>query len=402
MSDSIVRIKTMRMAVWKVAYAVLIVSCAVYCVSANVGHALAQVSEGGDQNPDHTINYREAQPLPLPLAPHYTDEDFAKTMLDALRSDNSGPGASPREHSNGSAGKPIEQLPKNDFEDYLGEPLLNVQNEAYEKFDFGSANLPFSTARAVPDNQYPYRAVGKLFFLIDDKAKTCTASLIKRGVVVTAAHCVAEFGKNRYYSGWQFAPGYRNGAAPYGTWTAVKAAVLTSYLDGSDPCQTKGVICPNDIAVVALNPKTDASGNKSYPGDTTGWFSYGWDRSGFTSAGLAHITHLGYPGCLDNAGIMERNDAQGAMDDLRSSNAIIGSLMCDGSSGGPWLVNFGVSPGLTGTTSGLSPAANKVVGVTSWGSTINAVKWTGASPFLSSNIKPLVDTICKSYSDTCE
>ena len=299
-------------------------------------------------------------------------------MLDALGAKTQGPRR--KGIRVGGPGAPGNTPPKNSLEKELDPPRLKPENQSYEKFDFGSAIFPFSAAQAQPDNQYPYRATGKLFFLIDGKSYICTASLIKPGIIVTAAHCVADLNKHRYHSGLQFVPAYRKGPAPYGAWTAAKPLALPGYLTGTESCQTKGVVCQDDVAVVALNPQTDGSGKKSYPGDTTGWFSYGWNRSGFTPSGLAHITQLGYPGCLDSAGMMERNDAQGALDDLQSGNTIMGSLMCGGSSGGPWLVNFGLTPGLTGTTTGLSPAANQVVGVTGWGSTSDAVKWIGRQP----------------------
>jgi hypothetical protein len=75
--------------------------------------------------------------------------------------------------------------------------------------------------------------------------------------------------------------------------------------------------------------------------------------------------------------------------------------MCGGSSGGGWLINFGIAPALTGTSLGAAPMQNQIIGVTSWGSTDNAVKWMGASPFLSSNIVVLVNNACKAYPEAC-
>jgi V8-like Glu-specific endopeptidase len=229
----------------------------------------------------------------------------------------------------------------------LGAPAPQpVQPETSVPLDFGIANLPFSTARADLDpaqtnEQYPYRAAGKLFFRIGSNNYICSASLIKKGLVITAAHCAANFGTRAYYSDWQFVPGYRNGVAPFGIWTVAQAYILTPYFDGSDACQQRGVICQDDVAVLALNPQTDNSGRRYYAGTSAGWFSFGWDKVGFAQK-ITHITQIGYPGCLDNAGLMERNDAQGAIDLTYSNNTIAGSLMCGGSSGGPWLINFGV------------------------------------------------------------
>jgi hypothetical protein len=125
-------------------------------------------------------------------------------------------------------------------------------------------------------------------------------------------------------------------------------------------------------------------------------------HSGFTAEHITHITQLGYPACLDNAALMQRNDSQGAIDSDNSDNTIVGSLMCGGSSGGPWIMNFGLQPALTGTQFGLAPSPNAIIGVTSWGSTSNAVKWMGASPFLADNVKKLLDAACNDHPAACE
>jgi hypothetical protein len=163
--------------------------------------------------------------------------------------------------------------------------------------------------------------------------------------VVTAAHCVANYGKKTFQSGWQFVPGYSNGSAPYGTWTVAFAYVLTSYYDGTDPCAQSGVVCQDDVAVLVLNPQSG-----KYVGSTVGWFGYEYG-GGFTSAGLAAITQLGYPGGLDSALYMERTDSQAYTSSSSSNNHVIGSNQNQGSSGGPWVENFGLPSALTGETS---------------------------------------------------
>ena len=261
--------------------------------------------------------------------------------------------------------------------------------------DFGTNNHPFTTVRADlsglnTNTAYPYRAAGKLFFNIGSSPYVCSASLIKPGIVVTAAHCVANYGRSQFYNSWQFAPGYRNGAAPFGVWTAYTVYILTAYYNGTDNCAQYGVICPDDVAVIVLN---------GTPGKTTGWFGY-WYGGGFTN-GLAQITQLGYPNGLDYGAYMERNDSYGYINGSLSNNTIIGSNMNGGSSGGPWIENFGLASLLTGETNGSFPYQNVVVGVTSWGYTSTAPKEAGASPFTSGNIQFLVSTMCSWYPGNC-
>jgi V8-like Glu-specific endopeptidase len=284
---------------------------------------------------------------------------------------------------------------------FLGTPAT-VSDDGVGSQEFGTSNHPFSTAMAdlvggvtATNTSYPYRASGKLFFKIGDSTYVCSASLIKRGVVVTAAHCVANYGARQFYGSWQFVPGYRNGAAPYGVWSVAQAWVKTSYYNGTDGCAVYGVVCPNDVAILTLS--TQSGG---YPGTATGWYGYGWGGFGFAGT-LTQVTQIGYPVCLDSGVFMERNDSYGFVSAPNSNNTVIGSLMCGGSSGGPWLVNFGIRPVLSGTASGTASDPNIVVGVTSWGYTSVGVKEQGASPFTAANVPSLVTSACTAVPAAC-
>jgi V8-like Glu-specific endopeptidase len=261
--------------------------------------------------------------------------------------------------------------------------------------EYGTANHPFTTMRvdSVGNNlskTYPYAAVGKLYFNDGASRYMCTASLIKRGVVVTAAHCVAAFGQKRFYTNFQFIPALYDSSAPYGVWNWASATVMTSYFAGTDSCAARGVVCQNDVAVIRLAPQ-----GGQFPGTSTGWLGYGWDGYGFTPNNLALIDQLGYPASHDSGLRMQRTDSQGFVSASYSGNTVWGSRQTGGSSGGPEVVNLGILPVLS-TSLGYEASANVVVGVTSWGYTDAAIKQQGASPFTSSNIVPLINTICAS------
>jgi len=332
-------------------------------------------------------DFVNSRPMPLPLATGPID------MVPSLK-DLGTPGFSPGAVGNGRT-NPIT-LPLPTISDHDGD----MQGPGPD--EFGTSNHPFSTARAdlvtaATNTQYPYSASGKLWFQNQNNNWfVCSASMIKRGIVVTAAHCVANYGQEQFYHNWHFFPGRRSGVAPYGDWTVSQAWIKTSYFSGTDNCAVFGVVCPNDVAVLILNTK-----NGGYVGTQTGWYGYGWNGFGFYQ-GLTHISQMGYPLCLDNGTRMERNDSHGFVSSSNSSNTIIGSLMCGGSSGGPWLNNFGIRPTLTGTGNGTAPNSNIVVGVTSWGYIDNAVKQQGASPFTSNNIVSLVNSACNSQPAACQ
>ncbi|WP_038770696.1 trypsin-like serine peptidase [Burkholderia pseudomallei] len=344
------------------------------------------LSEHGSQA--SSIDFKNAIPIPLPkpiVAP--------PTMLDSLMY-NAKPSLGVPGYSPGGAGDG-KQRPMR-----LVAPM-DLNQIGIEPQEFGSSNQPYTTSQvnAYGDNTqyyYPFRPAGKLFFNIGSASYLCSASLIKRGVVVTAAHCVANFGQRQFYSNWVFVPDYSNGSAPYGVWSAASATVMTSYYDGTDSCAVSGIVCQNDVAVILLAPQ-----GGSYAGNSAGWYGYGWNGYGYNPSGLALIDQLGYPVALDSGVFMERNESQGYVSSGYSNNTIIGSLMTGGSSGGPWLVNLGMPPTLSGTTFGNSGAHNTVVGVTSWGFTDLAVKQQGASPFTSSNIVTLVNTVCSGTPAAC-
>ena len=253
------------------------------------------------------IDFVHAQPLQLPSVPSRSAEEARQDLIDALTSPPflGVPGYEPGAPGSGTItllrlGVPSPSAPLD----------ANAQEATPE--EFGASNHPFSTAQAdlsaATNTLYPYRATGKLFFNIGTRTATCSASLIKRGIVVTAAHCVAQFGTNQLYTNWHFVPGYRNGSAPFGVWIVQAVAVLTAYLNGTDTCAQAGVICRDDVAVLLLSPQ-----NNAYPGAATGWYGYGYNGTGFTGVGVTHITQLGYPGCLDNGFYMERNDSHGVI-----------------------------------------------------------------------------------------
>jgi len=275
---------------------------------------------------------------------------------------------------------------------------------AVTSFNYGGTELPFSTSRVELNGKlynskvYPYSASGRLEVrYADGSIGICSATLIAKGLLVTAAHCVAEFGFGYNSVGATFYAGYFNGKKPFPAAYGIAAAVLPSYLDGTDGCAVPGFVCLSDVALIILAPK----GSK-YVGTRTGWLNVGMDLWGYTSALETHITQLGYPSGIDDTYQMMRNDSQGFIASAAFAfNTIIGTQMNQGSSGGPWINNFGTPGALTGAFSGYAPNTNVIVGVTSWGFADGTALAAGASLFTSSNIGTLVTIACTAYPAVC-
>ncbi|MGW6707396.1 trypsin-like serine peptidase [Streptomyces sp. NPDC054956] len=85
--------------------------------------------------------------------------------------------------------------------------------------------------------------VGALFAGGLDGGHFCTAAVVRsedRDVIATAAHCLGDLDDT-----W-FAPGYRDGKAPYGLWKLTDMYVAPDWTDGGNP--------DHDIAFATLAP----------------------------------------------------------------------------------------------------------------------------------------------------
>lgn len=257
---------------------------------------------------------------------------------------------------------------------------------------YGSFGIPFTSTRVALVNRktrvksnspaflsasYPYSAIGRLTFNRGADSYVCSASLIRRSVIVTAAHCLMDVGSNGgWFTNWQFTPGYFRASPaskpvqPFGVWLWAQADVPPTWSSGSDSGSEDAR--NNDVAVIIL----DVDRRGKFIGDTTGWLGYGFNNYSFVSSpktgnlAVAQVSTLGYPCELDNCSIMQRTDGPTYQTTVDSALQYWqGSNMTGGSSGGPWIVNFksqepvyydGASPG--------DEATPRVIGVTSWGS----------------------------------
>lgn len=316
-------------------------------------------------------------------------------------------------------------------------------------YGIGRDKWPYTTARVAsssenatddlidsPVSAIPYRQTGKLMMLFGTTWYQCTASLVLPNVLVTAAHCVHDYGLGEagFADSVYWVPantGVPDGVSPgpFGVWNATDVVIANSYYAGTDTCarSAPGIVCNNDIAVVALASNGGQKAGQVLEG-TYGWGynGYSYVRSpAFKNLVVADITQLGYPGSFDNGYQMQRNNSfgkyvvqVGRKTTTRKPllNTQLGSALTGGSSGGPWLVNFGTVPSIdSGASLGNYSASNVVVGVTSYGYTEVGINVQGASFFgqnhefpLSAygiygagNIGALLNSMCTFKPDAC-
>jgi hypothetical protein len=127
-------------------------------------------------------------------------------------------------------------------------------------------------------------------------------------------------------------------------------------------------------------------------GDVTGSLGYQTQR---LFPNHAHL--LGYPGNLDSSAKIHQVTA-GSFRTASPNSAEYGSDMGGGSSGGPWVQNFGTAA--AGQTGGLNAGRNLVVGITSYGYTNTGIKVQGSS-IPDSRFVSLLKSVCAHRAGNC-
>lgn len=238
-------------------------------------------------------------------------------------------------------------------------------------------SAPATTAVAASSNAYlsatfPYSAIGKLNFKAYDMDSYCSASVILKSVIITAAHCMQDYGAGtEHFDSYVFRPASYQGSSPYGEWTPIASTWANTWSQGNDVGEGSAV--DNDLAVMILAKNASGQFISEVLG---GHLNYSWNNYSFFKSKktgnlwTAAVTTLGYPGLLDNGEILQRSDGPAYLTSISEAYQIYqGSNLTGGSSGGPWLVNFGYENPVfsNGAGTGQKATANVVIGVTSWG-----------------------------------
>jgi V8-like Glu-specific endopeptidase len=114
-----------------------------------------------------------------------------------------------------------------------------------------STGTDFETNPA-DDTTFPNRVHGKIFMTTTGGVNAkCSGTVVDSphgNVVVTAAHCIYTGG---YFTNFVFVPGYRNGNAPLGVWSAKQLIAPSGWIANS----VTGPSTANDIGIAVMNPR---------------------------------------------------------------------------------------------------------------------------------------------------
>ncbi|WP_405013434.1 trypsin-like serine peptidase [Kitasatospora sp. NBC_01539] len=170
--------------------------------------------------------------------------------------------------------------------------------------------------------------IGALFLGSVDGPRMCTASVVsspQRNLLVTAAHCVETLDRGRE-DGLVFAPGFRHGRTPYGSWPLTEVTVDERWTDSEDP--------EYDVAFLTVAPVDGEEIEDVVGGNRLG------TRQGF---GLP-VSVTGYPNDSEEPiTCATRTDAQSpTQESFRCTGYSVGT------SGSPWLTHDGTVVGVIG------------------------------------------------------
>ena len=220
--------------------------------------------------------------------------------------------------------KPVAQSRAEVVHYWTEERMRNaIPLDVVEGADKQRPALGFPFTRYEPATYNP--AHGKVFFSDGAANYVCSGTALTSGnesVVWTAGHCVNE-GPGAFYTNWAFVPAYKDGARPYGTWTARSLLTTSAWGQSGDFSYDVGAAVVNTNAGATL---TDTVGSRG---------------AAFNQAAEQHYLSHGYPAAPPfSGGRMFICEADLGTRDTSADPPTMG-IGCDmtgGSSGGGWVV----------------------------------------------------------------
>jgi V8-like Glu-specific endopeptidase len=173
---------------------------------------------------------------------------------------------------------------------------------------------------------YPYSTVGKLFFRQGDNFYFCSAASIGNNGIWTAGHCIHKGDGTTWSRDVVFVPGYQNGNAPFGVWSADVLWITPEWFTSGD--------LRYDMGGVVLKPNGGFTISQ-----VVGALGFAYNQ-----ANSLHWMNIAYPSSSPfNGATQQICAASFAYADANQSDPSPVAMGCDmtsGSSGGPWILDF--------------------------------------------------------------
>ncbi|MFH8929287.1 trypsin-like serine peptidase [Streptomyces pristinaespiralis] len=170
---------------------------------------------------------------------------------------------------------------------------------------------------------------GRVFFTFQGRTASCSGNSVTStngSTVMTAGHCVKYQGS--WHTNWVFVPGYDNGQAPYGQWSATKTLATDQWAASEDINYDVGAAVVAPLNGKTLSQTVGAQGLKFNGGYNKAMYAFGFPAADpYDGSKLIH--------CSGNS----------SKDFLFSKDHSLGCNMTGGSSGGPWFESFNESTG---------------------------------------------------------
>jgi V8-like Glu-specific endopeptidase len=184
------------------------------------------------------------------------------------------------------------------------------------------------------------RSAGKIFFTLNGTDYVCSGAAVASAnadVAVTAGHCASD-GSGNWATNWTFVPGYSNGNAPYGSYTARRYFVAGQWTSSANE--------DYDVAFVALNTAS-VGGAPTHVVSAVGGLGVAFGGQ------AARVDAFGYPSEPPyNGERLYYCAGSTSPDPYHATNDTgVNCAMTEGSSGGPWLSGFNSSTGIGTVTS---------------------------------------------------
>jgi V8-like Glu-specific endopeptidase len=194
--------------------------------------------------------------------------------------------------------------------------------------------------------------VGRLYYNFGKQPMVCSASIVtskSKSLVATSGHCIHDPRTGVWATNILFIPGDRNGAAPYGRWTASRIWVTREFYTGAHvdaAGHSAGSGWAYDTAFMKMRPLNGQNIQTKL------------GSNGISFSGRYHsqMLILGYPTKAPFDGKTMRYCALSAIgrDSRMYSDWTMPCVMTPGASGGPWLTNYRNGAGYLISTSSVS------------------------------------------------